>query len=292
MSKIAFIGLGAMGQRMAKNLLDAGHTLTVHNRTKSRADELIAAGAVFADTPRDAARDQDIVISMVTDDDVARSIWLDPETGALGGMRDGAVAIESSTVTPMFVAELADAVQSGGKRLLDAPVAGSRPQAEAGILIYLVGGDADTLEEVRPVLDVMGGAVHHCGPVGHGAVLKLMVNAIFGLQIAALSELLGTAESVGIDVAHAVGILNELPVTSPALKGVGGLIAKGVYKPMFPIDLVEKDMRYAAALASEHGKQAPMVRAGQGVYQSAQEAGFGGDNIHGVAKLYLDGARG
>ncbi|MEM1348771.1 MAG: NAD(P)-dependent oxidoreductase [Myxococcota bacterium] len=288
MSNIAFIGLGAMGQRMAKRLLDAGHTLTVYNRTRSRARDLVDAGATLAGSPREAAQGKDVVVTMVTDDEAARAVWLHPETGALAGMCDGAVAIESSTVTPMFVQELQAAVHAAGKRLLDAPVAGSRPQAEAGALIYLVGGDAGTLDEVRPLLDVMGGAIHHCGSVGHGAALKLMVNAIFGLQIATLSELLGTASAVGMDVAHAVGILNQLPVTSQALKGIGGLIAKGMYAPMFPIDLVEKDIRYAALLAAEHDKEAPMVRAGRGVYQDAKSAGFGADNIHAVAKLYLE----
>ncbi|MEM9492556.1 MAG: NAD(P)-dependent oxidoreductase, partial [Myxococcota bacterium] len=273
MTKIAVLGLGAMGARMARRLVDAGHSVVVYNRSRQRADELVAAGATWGETPRAAADGADLVMSMVTDDDAARAIWLHPETGAVGALRAGMIAIESSTVTPAWVAELGRAVSATGAALIDAPVAGSRPQAEAGQLIYLVGGEAATVDSVRPVLGVMGSAVHHIGALGAGTVIKLVVNAFFGVQVAALSELLGMAAKSGIAVDRAVETLSQMPITSPALKGIGGLIAAGTFAPMFPIDLVEKDFGYAVAAAAAVGAEVPATDATRAIYARAQQAG-------------------
>ncbi len=280
---IAVLGLGAMGSRMARRLIDAGYSVRGYNRSAPARDALAAAGAACFDTPRRAAAGAGVVISMVTDDEAARAVWLDPDAGALGALTAGTVAIESSTVTPSWVRALAEQVSATGAVLLDAPVAGSRPQAEAGQLIYLVGGAADALAQVRPILEVMGSTVHHAGGTGAGAVVKLIVNALFGVQIAALSELLGLAQSAGIAPADAVALLRELPVTSPAVAGAGSLIAAGQFAPMFPIDLVEKDLRYAVATAPA----APVTEATRAAYDAARSAGLGGLNIAAIAKLYV-----
>ncbi len=191
MSTVAVLGLGAMGRRMAKKLLEAGHDVVAYNRTGERARALEAEGATRAESPREAAARSDIVIGMVTDDDASRAVWLDANTGAIGGLREGAVAIESSTLTSAWVRELADAVTARGAGFLDAPVVGSRPQAEAGQLIYCVGGAAETLNKARGGLSAMGAAIHHVGPVAAGIATKLAVNALFGIQVAALGEMLG-----------------------------------------------------------------------------------------------------
>ena len=286
MSNIAFIGLGAMGVRMAGRLLDASHSVSVYNRTPERAEALVARGARLAQTPRDAVRGAEIVIGMLTDDAVSRSVWTDPESGVLGGLSEGVVAIESSTLTPAWTRELGELVAEAGADYLDAPVVGTLPHADAGALVHLVGGDRAVLERVRGPLGAMGNAIHHVGPVGAGASMKLAVNALFGIQVAALAETVGVLERSGFERGAALEVLGAMAITSPALKAMGGLIAARRYAPMFPIGLVEKDFRYAVDNAKGVGVSAPVTDAARGVYAEAIDRGFGGDNIVGVSKLY------
>ena len=284
--KIAILGLGAMGSRMASRLLAAGHEIAVYNRTPERAAPLVDAGARLADSPREAAAGAEIVIGMVRDDEASKSIWFDPDTGALGALGKDSIAVESSTLTPGWVRTLSDAVAKRGATFLDAPVAGSRPQAEAGQLIYLVGGDAAVLDRTRDVFLAMGGAVHHVGTTGAGSVMKLAVNALFAIQAAALGEVLGMTRRAGMSDADVVEALSSIPVTSPAMKGVGALIAARKFDPMFPIELVEKDLRYFVATASTLDSDVPTGSSVAAVYRRAIEAGFGDDNIAGIAQLF------
>ncbi len=286
MSKVAVLGLGAMGSRMSRNLLKAGHEVTVYNRSPERAQTLESEGATPAETPREAAERSEIVVSMVADDDASRDIWLSEETGASSGLGEGTVAIESSTLTPDWVWELSEKIRGRGAGFLDAPVVGSRPQAEAGQLIYLVGGETRTFERVRPVLEVMGGAVHHVGPIGQGAVLKLAVNALFGVQVAAVGELLGMVRKLGVKESKAIEILGQTPVMSPAAKGVAGLMESRNFAPTFPIDLVEKDFRYVVEAARSVDAKTPTSTAVHEVYKLARKSGYGDDNIAGVAQLF------
>lgn len=285
MTRITFLSTGAMGSRMAARLLEAGHEVVVWNRTAPRTDGLVQAGAARAETPRAAARDAEVVISMARDDAAARTIWLDEETGALGGLSEGAIAIESATVTPDWARRLGEGCVARGVDFLDAPVVGSRPQAEAGALIFLVGGAAPALERARPILEAMGAAVHHVGPVGSGAALKLAVNAFFGIQVAALGELLAFLENAGIAPTAAAALLGALPVTSPAAKGAAAAIAAGNYAPLFPIALVEKDFGYAMASAEARGAALPVTAFVRGVFAEAIARGHGGENINAVARL-------
>lgn len=284
---ITVLGLGAMGARMASRMVEAGFSVVVYNRSASPAVEALRAqGARVAQSPAAAVAGAQVVFSMVTDDAASRSIWLDPEVGALGALPAGAVAVEMSTLTPGWVAELSGLIDGAAGRFLDAPVAGSRPQAEAGRLVFFVGGEAETLAFVRPALDVMGGAVEHVGPVGHGAKIKLAVNALFGVQVAALAELVAGLERSGFEREVAHGVLGRLPIVSPALKGIGAAMVQRSYAPQFPIALVAKDLRYAVETAALLGVQTPVTAAAQGSYRAAVEAGFGGDNIAGIAQLF------
>jgi 3-hydroxyisobutyrate dehydrogenase-like beta-hydroxyacid dehydrogenase len=284
---VAVLGLGAMGSRMAHNLLKAGHAVTVYNRSPEPALALEREGATRASTPRAAATGADVVMSMVADDTAARAVWLDAEHGAVHGLGAGSIAIESSTVTPAWVQELNAEVSSRGAAFLDAPVVGSRPQAEAGQLIYLVGGDEATFERAKPVFQTSCGFIHHVGPVGQGMALKLAVNALFGIQVAAVAELLGLLQKSGVPEARAAAILNELPVTSPAVKGALASMVGRHFAPLFPIDLVEKDFRYALETAREVGSSVPTTQAVHDVYVKAQRAGGGADHITGIAKTFL-----
>ncbi len=284
---VAFLGLGAMGARMAARALNAGHTLTVWNRTASRADALLASGeplsgATRAATPEAAASGAEIIVSMVRDDEASREVWTG-DAGALAGLASGAVAIEASTLTPGWARELGDAVAARGAHFLDAPVAGSRPQAEAGALGVLVGGEAGPLATARPVLESWAGGIHHLGPVGAGATMKLAVNALFAIQAAALAETLASLRRAGLATPEAAAFLGTLPIASPAAARLGGLMASGDFAPNFPVALVQKDLAYAAQMASG---EAPVTEAARGAFARAEREGFGGDDIAGIAQVY------
>ncbi len=286
MARIAFFGTGAMGSRMARNLLAAGHELAIWNRDAAKAAELVAAGASAARTPRAAAQGVAIAIAMLRDDEASRSVWLDPEDGALGGLAEGAVAIESSTLTPAWVRELAGRVAAVGARMLDAPVAGSRPQAEARQLIYFIGGEEAALATVRPVLEAMGGALHHVGAVGDGAAVKLALNALFGIQVAAMAEQIGALARAGLDLPRALDAMIATSVCSPAAKAAAASMLASAFAPQFPVSLAEKDLGYALAQAGSHDVAAPMTLAARAVFAAAATAGFGDDNLTAVARLY------
>lgn len=281
--RIAVLGLGAMGSRMALRLLRAGHEVRVYNRSAGPLHDLVAAGAVADKTPREAAESAGVVIAMVRDDEASRTIWCNEQHGALRGLGAGAIAIECSTLTPGWVRELAEQVQKTGAAFLDAPVVGSRPQADAGQLIHLVGGDAGDLDRAKSVLSAMGGASHHVGPVGAGAALKLAVNALFAIQVAAVAELLALLRGIDGNQAAMMEALASLPVTSPAAKGALALIQAKSDAPLFPIDLVEKDLAYALAQTKA---ALPMTKAALQCFGRAKAEGLGALNITAIARLY------
>ncbi|MBW4505247.1 MAG: NAD(P)-dependent oxidoreductase [Scytonematopsis contorta HA4267-MV1] len=288
MSRIAVLGMGAMGFRVAQNLLNASHEVIVYNRTKDKAMPLLEQGAIYAATPREAAEQAEIVISMVTDDDVSRTLWLDKENGAALGLSKNAIAIESSTLTVGWVKELAKKIESQGAVFLDAPVVGSRPQADAGKLIYLVGGNPEILSQAENILLSAGGAaIHHVGSIGQGMAMKLAVNALFGIQVAALAEIIGMLSKNGIEPAKAMECLAELPVISPAAKNAGNLMLAHNHTPMFPVNLVEKDFRYAIQTAQAVKALAPASTVVREIYQEAITKGYGDDNITGVIQLFI-----
>jgi len=287
MKKIAFLGIGAMGERISTNLIRAGYDLHVWNRTQEKCQKLVELGAKVCDSPREAVENVDVVISMLKDDEASREVWLKNPTGAVYGLMENTLAIAYSTLSPDWCRELAGEICKHNCEFIDAPVVGSRPQAEAGKLIHLVGGQADSLEKVRDILDVNSSAIYHVGEVGIGMTMKLVVNGLFGIQVAALGEVLGILRRAGLSVETAVSLLSEMPITSPALKGIGTLIASENYAPLFPINLVEKDLRYLEQFEISNDSQMSVVTAIKEIYQEAQQAGYGEDNIAGVAQLYL-----
>ena len=286
MAKIGFLGLGAMGSRMAANLIAKRHEVTVYNRTVSACAPLKEKGAAVVSTPREAAQNAEFIISMVTDDNAAHSVWLDEKNGALAEVQKGAVIIESSTVTPAWVKTLSEHAAQKGTHFIDAPVVGSRPQAEAGQLIYLVGGEKSVLDKAEPVLLAMGAAVHHVGATGSGAAMKLAVNTLFGIQVAAWAETLSWLDKSGIAVADAVNILNALPTTSPALQGIGKLMAAGNDAPLFPISLVAKDFGYATQFAHDQHSKSPIAGTVAKMFSEARDSGFADRNIVAIKKYY------
>ncbi|MEM8557076.1 MAG: NAD(P)-dependent oxidoreductase [Bacteroidota bacterium] len=280
-ARIAFLGLGAMGSRMAARLVDNGWHVTVWNRSAERTTSLAELGATVAPTPREAAADADLVIGMVTDDDASRALWLADETGAAHGLRTGTIALTSSTLTPAWTRDLSTTLAERGAHFLDAPVVGTRPHAENGILTFLVGGEGEALDRIRPVLDVLGSGVHHLGPVGAGMAMKLAVNMLFAAQVATLADTIQLFEANDLNVTEALDALGALPVTSPIMERMRPLLLRDAFPPNFPIALVEKDLRYFVEAA---GGDVATTEAIRSVYAAAIAQGFGDDDISGIGQ--------
>jgi len=282
--KVAVLGLGVMGVGMAANLRKAGFEVTVWNRTAAKAEAFAKDGGVAAASPAEAAKGAKVVISMLSDDDASRAAWLG-EHGALAGMEANAIAVESSTVSPVWIAELHAAAQARGVRLLDAPVTGSRPQAEAGQLTFLTGGDADTVEEARPVLAAMSKQVLPLGPVGSGAQLKLINNFLCGVQVVSFAEALTWIERSGLDRTLALDFLKTAAPGSGILAGMSERMTKRTYEVNFVLDLMRKDMRYAQAAAERFGVDLTTGANAEQLFVLAQQQGLGGKDMSAVVEV-------
>lgn len=283
MRAVAFLGLGVMGGGMAARLVDAGWTVAVWNRRRDRADPLVARGARLAASPRDAASRADFVVSMVADDDVSRAIWLGAE-GALEGAKRDTVLIESSTVSPAWIHELAAMAASRGCPLLDAPVTGSRTQAAGGQLLFLVGGDPDVLGRVRPLLQDMSREIRHVGRSGSGAMLKLVNNFVCGVQGAALAEAVAMIERTGLDVQQALRVLVEGAPGSPLVKSVATRMTTPDYSVHFALSLMRKDVTYAMAAAESLGLSLKTAAAARERFSEAIDAGWGDKDFSSVVE--------
>jgi 3-hydroxyisobutyrate dehydrogenase len=275
MQRVAIIGLGVMGAGMAANWLAKGFQVSVYNRTRAKAEPLAAGGSTIAATPRAAAEGADFIVAMVSDDAASRAVWLGPD-GALAGMKPGAIAIESSTLSPEWIRELAAQVRAKGGEFLDAPVGGSRVQANEGKLTFFVGGDAATLAKARPVLDAVGQAVNHLGPVGAGATWKLINNVMGAAHLAVLSEGLALAARAGIDLNQAVELMRTGVSSSPmVVNKIGRMRERRYENPDFALKLMQKDVGYAEQLAGKLGLTLDMVPATGSVFRRGGAKGLG-----------------
>lgn len=287
MSKITVLGLGAMGSRMAINYANAGHHVTVWNRTAATAEQLATAHALTAaETPRSAAAGADHVVSMVSNDEAASYVWLDPNNGALAAMTTDAVAIESSTLTATTASMLGDTARTAGIQFVEAPVVGSRPQADAGMLFYLLGGEAEAIKAAQPVIDVNAGKSTHVGKIGNAATMKLAINGLFAAQVAAYAEIAGFIEQSDLDTAQALDTLAALPITSPGLERILGLIADRNYEPNFPIHLVAKDLGYLTTAARTAGAKTPIIDTTTTVFNDGANGNEQNLDIAGIAERY------
>ncbi|HEY1384789.1 MAG TPA: NAD(P)-dependent oxidoreductase [Dongiaceae bacterium] len=284
MTDIAFLGLGAMGSRMAANLVKAGHRVTVWNRSSNACDRLVALGAKAAVSPREAAANVEFVIAMVRDDEASQRVWLDAKDGALTGMRKGAVAVESSTVTPDWSRALGRHAAEHGVGYLEAPVAGTLPQAEAGQLIYLVGGDTALVERATPILKAMGSPIHHTGVVGTAALAKLTVNTLLALQVAGLAELIPVLKRAGVDAKQVLDVVAQTPVWSPVATRTTQSMLAGAFQPMFPVNMMAKDMGYTLAAAGDVRK-APLIAATRQAFTEGIERGLGDLNMTALVQI-------
>jgi 3-hydroxyisobutyrate dehydrogenase len=266
---------------MARQLLAKGFPMTVFNRNAEKSKPFAADGAKVEASPKEAASGADIIISMLADDNASRSLWLG-EDGALAGAREGALCIESGTVTLDWIKELSTAATERGCEVIDAPVTGSKTQANSGELNFLVGGSADALEKARPALEAMGRSVIHLGPTGSGALLKLINNFVCGTQIAALAEGLAMIESSGLDRTAALAVLTNGAPGSPLVKAVSARMTAQDYAPHFLLRLMAKDLSYAIAEGGKLTLDLSTAKTALGLFQQGIASGHGEQDIAAV----------
>lgn len=278
---VALLGLGTMGSGMAKNLLKAGFALTVWNRTQAKAHSLADKGATIAATPAEAVRGNAIVLSMLADDAASRDVWLGIG-GALAAADQAAVLIESSTVSPTWIAELSGAAAARGVAFLDAPVTGSRVHAADAQLTFLVGGSPDALEKATPVLKAMSKNIVHLGPTGSGAKLKLINNFLCGVQIASLAEGLTWLERSGLDREKALNFLKAGAPGSPVVSGLSARMTDRNYDVNFLLKLMNKDLQYAENEAAAEHVELKTAAVARSLFEEAVAQGFGEQDMSAV----------
>jgi 3-hydroxyisobutyrate dehydrogenase-like beta-hydroxyacid dehydrogenase len=266
--KVAFCGLGKMGVPMAAQLLDAGHEVTVWNRTSGRAGELVERGAPEAASPAEAATGAEVVITMLADPPAVAAVV----AGVAETITAGATLVEMSTIGPAAVRSLAAGLPEGVD-VLDAPVLGSVPQATEGTLKIFVGGDTAVFERCRSVLEPMG-TPRHLGPLGAGAAMKLVANSILGALMGGLAEALALADAFELEEAAVLDILAESPI-GVTVKGKRKLIENGVYPANFKLALAAKDLRLVTEAGEAAGVDLPMAAAARSWLERADKHGLG-----------------
>ena len=272
--KVTLIGLGNMGTGIAQNILKAGFDLTVYNRTAAKAEPLARLGANVANSPREAAQQAEIILSIVADDAASREIWLG-EMGALDAAGDAAILVESSTLSHTWISELARLASQRGIAFLDAPVNGGPSVAVAGELKMMVGGDAAVLERARPVLESFTAQINHMGANGAGAMTKLVHNMMSAVQMVTLAEAMNMAAHAELNTEQVVAILTGSGPASPLVKRSAPLMASGDYgKPNFLLRHIRKDVSYALHLAEDLGVPLMTAHAAREVYRMAGKLGY------------------
>jgi len=258
-----------MGRPMSMNLLKAGHGVTVWNRTPSRASELVAAGAKLAKTPREAAEQADVLISIVSDPPALEEVlWghEGQEDGALAGLKAGSLYLDSSTISPALARKLGKICTQRKIKFLDAPVTGGDWGAREGNLVFMIGGDAETIKEAEPILGILGKKWFHLGPNGAGQTIKLAMNAILALQVGVLAEALAIVKEAGLKEEGLVEVMQASMARSGVLDVKAPNMLKGEYKPSFPLRLMHKDLGLLLDLGNQLGVSLPTTAAAREVY--------------------------
>jgi 3-hydroxyisobutyrate dehydrogenase-like beta-hydroxyacid dehydrogenase len=274
MTTLGFVGLGAMGSRIATRLLAAGYPVRGTNRTAARGTSLVVDhGLIWCSTPREAAETADVVFTMVTDDEALEAVTAGPD-GILAGLRAGSIWVDMSTVSPAKSRELAERVRAVGAELLDAPVSGSLPAAEDGTLAIMVGGSEAAFVQVEPILQELGASVTRIGENGQALLMKLAVNINLAEQMFAFSEGVLLAERGGIDRALAVDILTSSAVASPMLKTRGPFVLDLPEQALFDVDLMCKDLHLALDAADSLGVPIPAAAVAKQLFTAASAMGY------------------
>ena len=273
--RVAFLGMGIMGSRMAANLAKAGFEVVVWNRTRERAE---ATGLPVADSPAEAAAGADVVITMVVDAPQVEEV-LD---AAAGGIRDGALVVDMSTIPPTASAAIAERLRGRGVRFLDAPVTGSKPKAEDGTLTIIVGGDEADVAEARPLFEAMGETIVHVGPTGHGSMAKLLNNAVAAVNALAVAQAFEAGEEFGLDLERLVEVMQAGSGNSAMLGLKAEPMLRHEYETLFKLSHMLKDVRHALASS---GEVFTLAGEAERLYAAAEADGRGDEDFGAVREV-------
>ena len=282
--RIGFIGTGIMGAPMARNLLKAGYSVTVHNRTKAKAKKLLAEGAAWAASPAQVAQNSDVVITCVTDTPDVKQVLLG-ENGVVEAAKPGLICVDMSTISPAATKQMGQILQTKGVTLVDAPISGGEIGAIEGKLSIMMGGPKKTVEKVRPIMEVMGRTVTYCGPLGSGQMTKL-VNQIMCIHtIMSIAEGFAFAEKAGLDLQTTLNVTSAGAAASHSLKALGPKIITGDLKPAFMVDLQQKDLRLVLEYAEQLKQPLPGVALATQLLAALQAQGRGRDGTQALVDV-------
>ena len=288
--RVGFIGLGIMGRPMVANLVAAGYTPTVWNRSRAGVDACTALGAVAAESPRAVAEASDVLITIVTDSGDVRDVLVDgpggeAERAAIGGLAAGAVVIDMSTISPSVTREIGARLAERGVQMLDAPVSGGDSGAKAGTLSIMVGGEADALERCRPILEAMGKTITHCGPIGAGQTVKLCNQVAIAGALLGVCEALALAQKSGVDAERMLEAISAGAAGSWQLSNLGPRIAARDFAPGFMIKLMQKDLRLALEAGEDVRQPLPNTALVRQLYYQLQAQGGDEEGTQALARV-------
>lgn len=284
MEKIAFLGLGIMGQNIAANLLKTGYPVTVYNRTASKAEGLVKIGAKQAATPAEAAAGADVVMLMVNDDHGIDDIFF-ANHGIAAGLSAGQIVIDLTTCMPETSLREAAACKAKGAHFLDAPVFGSKGESRDAGLWIVVGGDKVIFERVLPIFKKISATQHYMGENGKGTSMKLVGNLVVAAQIEALGEALTLAVKAGLNPKDVLGVLHVTDFKSPIFDGVGDALCRRDFSPSFYLKLMLKDANLITAFAQKLNVVTPSAAATREVIKAAVNKGWGEENASAFIKV-------
>jgi 2-hydroxy-3-oxopropionate reductase len=286
--KVGFIGLGIMGGPMAKNLMQAGHELVLYNRTREKAEDLAKEGSAdVAGSPEEVAEQSDVVITMLPDSPQVREVLVG-EDGVLEGLKEGALVVDMSTISPVVTEELAEKVKEKGASMLDAPVSGGDVGAIEGTLSIMVGGSEDDFERAKPLFDVMGKTVTHVGPVGAGQVVKAANQIVVALTIEAVSEALVLGSRGGVSPEKILDVLGGGLAGNKVMEVKREKFLSHKFDPGFRSELHHKDLGIALAAGREYGVALPVTAVVDQMLLSMRQKGWGGEDHSALLRIIED----
>jgi 3-hydroxyisobutyrate dehydrogenase-like beta-hydroxyacid dehydrogenase len=274
MAEVGYVGLGVMGSAIVRRLLAAEHDVTVWNRTRDKAEPMLAAGARWADSPREVAEQSEVVFTMVTNTAAVRAVTEGPD-GVIAGLASGKVYIDMSTASPANTRDLAARVAEAGAQMLDAPVSGTSITVDQGRASVMVGGDAETFERVKPILDAIGPKVFHLGPSGSAVTIKIGINLSLAVQMLAFSEGVLLAEKSGIPRERAVEVMLASVIASPMVTYRGPLVLGHPDEVWFDCHMMQKDLNLALELGHELEVPLPTTAVTNELLTAANGMGIG-----------------
>ena len=291
MAKIGFLGLGNMGGPMARNLLKAGHSLKVFDLSAAAVEKATSAGATAAAKPADAARDVDVIVTMLPAGAHVRSVYLGDD-GLIATAAKGTLMIDCSTIDVATARDVIAAATAAGHAMIDAPVSGGVGGAEAGTLTFMVGGADDAFERAKPFLEAMGKNIVHAGGAGNGQAAKICNNMLLGISMIGTCEAFALAEKLGLDhqklfdiSAKASGQCWSLTTYCPVPGPVPTSPANRDYQPGFAVSMMLKDLRLAQEAATKAGASTPLGAEAAALYEAYENAGHGGADFSGIIRM-------